>query len=63
MGSGIAQTMAAAGFEVALHDITDALVQKGIGAIEKHLSTSVEKGKLAGPENLWECIFSVLYQP
>lgn len=50
MGSGIAQAMAAAGFEVVLHDITDTAVKKGIGSIEKHLSASVEKGKLGGQE-------------
>lgn len=47
MGSGIAQVMAAAGYEVILRDVTDGLVAKGMGAIEKNLAGSVAKGKLA----------------
>lgn len=47
MGSGIAQVMAAAGYDVVLMDVTDGFVWKGMAAIEKNLSGSVAKGKLA----------------
>jgi 3-hydroxybutyryl-CoA dehydrogenase len=46
MGSGITQVVAAAGYEVVLRDITDALVAKGMGGIEKNLAGNVAKGKL-----------------
>jgi 3-hydroxybutyryl-CoA dehydrogenase len=46
MGSGIAQVMAASGFEVVLRDVTDELVKKGMAAVEKNLTASVAKGKL-----------------
>jgi len=54
MGSGIAQVVAQAGFEVVLMDVSDAFVQAGVGKIEKNLSRSVEKGKL--PPNEKEAI-------
>jgi 3-hydroxybutyryl-CoA dehydrogenase len=47
MGSGIAQVMAAVGFEVVLQDITDELVARGMGAIKKNLTSHVAKGKLS----------------
>ncbi len=47
MGSGIAQVMAAAGYDVVLMDVADGFVRKGMAAIEKNLSGSVAKGKLA----------------
>jgi 3-hydroxybutyryl-CoA dehydrogenase len=50
MGSGIAQVMAAAGFEVVLHDIKDEFVKKGIAAVENNLTGRVVKGKLTEPE-------------
>jgi 3-hydroxybutyryl-CoA dehydrogenase len=46
MGGGIAQVMAQAGINVALRDISDELIQKGIGRIDKALAKLVEKGKL-----------------
>ena len=46
MGSGIAQVVAQAGFQVVLMDLSEAFVQAGVGKIEKSLSKSVEKGKL-----------------
>jgi len=46
MGSGIAQVVAQAGFQVVLMDLSEAFVQAGVGKIEKNLSKSVEKGKL-----------------
>jgi len=54
MGSGVAQVVAQAGFEVVLMDVSDAFVQAGVGKIEKNLSRSVEKGKL--PPNEKEAI-------
>jgi len=50
MGSGIAQVMAMAGYRVVLHDITDELVKKGLAAVEKNLTASAAKGKLADSE-------------
>jgi len=50
MGSGIAQVMATAGFEVVLRDITDAFVKKGMAAVEKNLTGAVSKGKLQEQE-------------
>ena len=47
MGSGIAQVMAAAGYDVVLMDVADGFVRKGVAAIEKNLSGGVAKGKLA----------------
>lgn len=47
MGSGIAQVMAASGYEVVLRDITDELVAKGMGTIKKNLTGQVAKGKLS----------------
>jgi 3-hydroxybutyryl-CoA dehydrogenase len=48
MGGGIAQTAAAAGFPTAVRDVTQALLQRGEGAIARSLAKLVEKGKL-GP--------------
>ncbi len=50
MGSGIAQVMAAAGLQVILHDISEAIVRKGWDVIEKNLSGRVLKGKLTEQE-------------
>jgi len=47
MGSGIAQVMAAAGYDVVLMDVADGFVRKGMAAVEKNLAGSVAKGKLA----------------
>jgi 3-hydroxybutyryl-CoA dehydrogenase len=46
MGAGIAQVAAANGFEVTLVEISDELIQKGLGGIEKSLAKFVEKGAL-----------------
>ena len=45
MGSGIAQVVAEAGFEVAIRDIDTAFVEKGIATIKKNLDRAVSKGK------------------
>lgn len=50
MGSGIAQVAAQAGLQVKLHDIEDAMVQKGLQGIEKNLTRQVEKGRMKDEE-------------
>src|SRR5271157_4487313 len=50
MGNGIAQVAAQAGFDVVMSDIEDRFVQNGIKNIDKFLSKSVEKGKMAADE-------------
>ena len=47
MGNGIAQIAAQAGYQVVMRDIEDRFVENGLKAIEKFLSKSVEKGKMA----------------
>lgn len=47
MGSGIAQVMAAAGYDVRLRDIADEFIAKGMAAIERNLAGSVAKGRLS----------------
>ena len=46
MGNGIAQVLAAVGFEVVMRDIKDEFVERGLANIDRFLSKSVEKGKL-----------------
>jgi 3-hydroxybutyryl-CoA dehydrogenase len=46
MGSGIAQVAAAAGHDVVLLDISDAVLQRGLRAVAASLSKMVDKGKL-----------------
>jgi 3-hydroxybutyryl-CoA dehydrogenase len=46
MGSGIAQTAAAAGFQTVVRDVAEPLLEKGRGGIQKSLGRLVEKGKL-----------------
>jgi 3-hydroxybutyryl-CoA dehydrogenase len=46
MGSGIAQTAAAAGFTTVARDVTEPLLEKGRAGILKSLGKLVEKGKL-----------------
>jgi 3-hydroxybutyryl-CoA dehydrogenase len=50
MGSGIAQVCAQAGYETRVREISDDLVEKGIGKITRQLSKSVEKGKLSAAD-------------
>ena len=47
MGSGIAQTAAQAGFSVVVREVSDDLLKKGLGSIEKNLNRLVEKEKLS----------------
>lgn len=46
MGSGIAQTVAEAGFSVTLCDIKEEFVQRGLGTIMKNLDRAVTKEKI-----------------
>lgn len=46
MGSGIAQVVAQAGYEVVIRDIEKSFVDKGLSSIEKNLARLVERGKL-----------------
>jgi 3-hydroxybutyryl-CoA dehydrogenase len=46
MGSGIAQVCAEAGYPVVVREVSDALVEKGLGRIESFLAKGVERGKL-----------------
>jgi 3-hydroxybutyryl-CoA dehydrogenase len=49
MGSGIAQTAATAGFETIVREVSDDLIAKGFGGIEKSLAKFAEKGTLKEP--------------
>ncbi|MBI4541459.1 MAG: 3-hydroxybutyryl-CoA dehydrogenase [Gemmatimonadetes bacterium] len=46
MGSGIAQTAAAAGFTTVVREVSDELIAKGKGAITGSLNKLVEKGRI-----------------
>ncbi len=46
MGSGIAQVCAMSGYEVIVHDVNMAIVEKGLSRLTYNLSRQVEKGKL-----------------
>jgi 3-hydroxybutyryl-CoA dehydrogenase len=50
MGSGIAQVAAAAGYETIVREVSDEVVQRGIGGIGKQLGKAVEKGKMAAED-------------
>jgi 3-hydroxybutyryl-CoA dehydrogenase len=47
MGHGIAQVAAQAGFNVALNDVSEDLVARGLSRIEENLRKGVERGKVA----------------
>ncbi|PSQ02947.1 3-hydroxybutyryl-CoA dehydrogenase [Halobacteriales archaeon QS_4_69_31] len=50
MGSGIAQVAAQHGYEVVVRDVDEALVEKGLAAVDEGLDRLVEKGDLAAGE-------------
>jgi 3-hydroxybutyryl-CoA dehydrogenase len=50
MGSGIAQVCAQAGYRTVVRDVTNEIVERGIGGIEKQLGRAVEKGKLSAED-------------
>lgn len=47
MGNGIAHTFAQSGYQVALVDISDASLEKGIGTITKNLDRMIKKGAIS----------------
>jgi 3-hydroxybutyryl-CoA dehydrogenase len=48
MGSGIAQTAAAAGFDTVVRDVSEPLLERGRAVILKSLDRMVERGKITG---------------
>lgn len=50
MGSGIAQTAASAGFETIVREVTEDLIAKGFGGIEKSLAKFAEKGTITAEQ-------------
>lgn len=50
MGSGIAQVAASAGFETVVREVSDELIKKGFGGIEKSLAKFAEKGTITGEQ-------------
>ncbi|MBE3552371.1 MAG: 3-hydroxybutyryl-CoA dehydrogenase [Kyrpidia tusciae] len=50
MGGGIAQVAAQSGLEVWLQDISEALVEKGLGRIRANLDHQVEKGRMTADQ-------------
>jgi 3-hydroxybutyryl-CoA dehydrogenase len=46
MGAGIAQVAAASGYEVTIVEVSDELIKKGLGGIEKSLAKFAEKGTI-----------------
>lgn len=50
MGSGIAQTAASTGFDTIVCEVSEELLQKGFGGIDKSLAKFVEKGTISGDQ-------------
>ena len=50
MGSGIAQVSAAAGFPTTVREVSEALCEKSLQAIEKSLAKGIERGKVTAAE-------------
>ena len=50
MGNGIAHTAAAAGFDVTLVDVSDAVLQRAVSTITANLQRGVDKGKMTAEE-------------
>jgi len=46
MGSGIAEVAARGGFETVVREVTEDLLEKGLGRLDKSLGRAVDKGKL-----------------
>jgi 3-hydroxybutyryl-CoA dehydrogenase len=51
MGTGITQVAATAGFDVLLHDVEEAFLQKSLARLDKSLSKLIEKGKIEGDKD------------
>lgn len=50
MGAGIAQVAAASGYDVTIVEVSDELVKKGLGGIEKSLAKFAEKGSITAEQ-------------
>jgi 3-hydroxybutyryl-CoA dehydrogenase len=50
MGAGIAQVAASAGFETVVKEISDELIEKGFGSIQKSLAKFAEKGTITAEQ-------------
>src|SRR5215212_12134875 len=50
MGAGIAQVAATAGFETVVKEVSDDLIAKGFGGIEKSLGKFAEKGTITSEQ-------------
>jgi 3-hydroxybutyryl-CoA dehydrogenase len=50
MGAGIAQVAASAGFETVVKEVSDELIAKGFGGIEKSLAKFAEKGTITADQ-------------
>lgn len=50
MGSGIAQTVAGAGYETTVREVSEDLLQKGFAAIEKSLERFAQKGTITADQ-------------
>lgn len=50
MGSGIAQVTATAGFQTVVREVSDELIAKGFGGIEKSLAKFAEKGTITADQ-------------
>src|SRR5689334_19975513 len=50
MGSGIAQVAATAGFETIVKEVSDDLIARGFGGIEKSLAKFAEKGTITSQQ-------------
>ena len=50
MGAGIAQVAASAGFETVVKEVSDDLIAKGFGGIEKSLAKFAEKGTITSEQ-------------
>jgi len=50
MGSGIAQVAASAGFDTVVKEVSEDLIAKGFGGIEKSLAKFAEKGTITGEQ-------------
>src|SRR5258708_38937387 len=50
MGSGIAQVAASAGFETVVREVSDDLIQRGFGGVEKSLARFAEKGAITAAQ-------------
>jgi len=50
MGSGIAQVAAVAGYDVVLHDVTDAALERGIASVRDSLGRFVRKDRISADD-------------